>query len=173
MERTQIIILGNIVSFAGALVMVSIGFIKGKKRMLVAQCIQFLVMGMGNLILGGFTGFLSNIVSMLRNLWSFKFKYTWPVKVIVIAIQLILSVKINTLGIIGWLPVIAACAFTWFLDVKSDFGLKLLIVTTQIPWLIYDIYILNISGSVFDILTMITTTTGLIMIYRDNKAKQD
>jgi len=171
MSTTQIVI-GNIVAFSGALIMISIGFIKGKSRILIVQCVQFLVMGIGNLILGGFTGFLTNIVSMLRNLYSFKFKYNWPVKLVFIAAQVALAVRVNNLGLIGWLPIIAASAFTWFLDVKSDLGIKILIVTTQVPWLIYDLYIKSYTGSVFDILSIITNTVGIIMILKSKNADE-
>lgn len=171
MNTTQIII-GNIVAFTGALIMISIGFIKGKSRILIVQCVQFFVMGLGNLILGGFTGFLTNMVSMLRNLYTFKFKYTIPVKLIFIAAQVILAVRVNNLGLIGWLPIIAASAFTWFLDVKSGLGIKILIVTTQVPWLIYDLYIKSYTGSVFDVLSIITNTVGIVMILKGTKSHE-
>ena len=118
---------------------------------------------------------MTNIVSMLRNLWTFKFKYNLAVKLVVITVQVALSLKINNMGIIGWLPVLSACTFTWFLDVKSDIGLKILICTTQIPWLIYDLYIFNYTGTVFDILSLISNSIG-IMILRKNailKAKEN
>lgn len=166
MDKTQLIIIGNIIAFIGALFMVFLGFIKDKKKVLILQCVQFLIMGLGNLVLGGLTGLLTNLVSMCRNLWSFKFKYTWPIKIVFILVQAVLALYVNNLGLIGWLPVIAASAFTWFLDIKSDHGLKILIITTQIPWLIYDLFILNFSAATFDILSMVTNTYSLIMILK-------
>ena len=68
MNTTQLFI-GNIVIFIGALFMVAIGLIKSKKNILIAQNFQFLIMGIGNLILGGTSGFISNMVSIARNLF--------------------------------------------------------------------------------------------------------
>ena len=52
----NIIVIGNIVAFIGAILMVLVGFIKTKRNILIAQNIQFLIMGLGNLILGGVSG---------------------------------------------------------------------------------------------------------------------
>ena len=169
MSHTTTLILGNAVALVGSILMICIGFIRGKKKILAAQSVMFAIMALGNLILGGFTGVLTNAISIFRNLWNFKLRYTWPVKVFFILIQAIIALRVNNLGLIGWLPVIAAGAFTWFLDVKSDLELKILIATTQIPWLIYDIYILNISASIFDIMAIITNTISIVTILREQK----
>ena len=116
--KMNTILLGNAVTFIGALLMVGIGFIKTKKNILRVQCIQFAIMGIGNLILGGVTGFISNAVSILRNLICFKRELTLPLKLLFIAIQIIITGSVNRMGFIGWLPVFAACLFTWFLDTK-------------------------------------------------------
>ncbi len=49
------ILIGNIISFAGAIIMVLIGLIKERKKILSAQIAQFALMGLGNLVLGGVT----------------------------------------------------------------------------------------------------------------------
>ena len=125
------ILLGNLISLAGAVLMVVIGFIKRKEKVLAVQCVQFSLMGAGNLVLGGVTGALSNLLSLVRNLICYKTGITLPLKLIFIAAQAGLSLWVNTQGLIGLLPVIAACIFTWFLDVKSDLGMKILLIGTQ------------------------------------------
>ena len=47
------ILLGNIVAFSGCIIMVLIGFVKEKKKILLLQCVQSAFMGTGNLLLGG------------------------------------------------------------------------------------------------------------------------
>ena len=68
------LVIGNIISFAGAIVMVLIGLIKERKKILSAQIAQFSLMGLGNLVLGGPTGFITNMVSIVRNLICFKWE---------------------------------------------------------------------------------------------------
>ena len=64
----NLVIIGNIIAFLGCGLMVLVGFIKEKRRILSVQCIQFTLQGASNLILGGYSGFIANVVSILRNL---------------------------------------------------------------------------------------------------------
>ena len=77
----NLILIGNIVALAGAAVMVASGFIKNRKNVLIAQCGQFAIMGVSNLILGGVTGMISNVVSILRNIICLKREFTIPLKI--------------------------------------------------------------------------------------------
>ena len=61
-------LLGNVLSLIGCSLMVCIGFIRRKERVLACQCVQFGFLAAGNLILGAYSGAISGIVSILRNL---------------------------------------------------------------------------------------------------------
>ncbi len=165
------ILLANIIAFIGSLVMVGIGFIKERKHILLAQCAMFLILGIANLLLGGVTGFIANTVSIGRNLYSLRFDLGLPAKILFIAIQVALSAPFNTLGLIGWLPILAAVVFTFFLSSKDERVLKVVIIFGQLLWAIYDIYIKNYSAFAFDILTMITNAIGIWQIQRMKKLK--
>lgn len=169
----NLILIGNIVCLVGAAVMVAIGFIKNKKNILLAQCAQFAIMGAGNLILGGVTGFVSNMVSILRNLICLKKEFTVPLKIFFIVIQILLSFKVNTMGLIGWFPIIAACIFTWCLDTKSEVVLKAVIIGTELLWCIYDFVLYNFTSLAFDAFTIISTTIGIIMLLRGKSNKAE
>ncbi len=158
--------IGNLVSGIGCLLMVAVGFLRKKSQILAVQCVQFGIMGVGNLILGGTSGFISNIVSILRNLAFVKWKVTTPVKLFFIALQILLSWGSLGGGFICWLPILAAALFTWFLDTESEARLKLIILTTQVLWLIYDLYYRNYVASTFDVLTMISNLIGLRMVWK-------
>ncbi|MCQ2591741.1 MAG: YgjV family protein [Treponema sp.] len=158
------ILLGNIISFIGATIMVAIGLIKTKKKILIAQCFQFAIMGIGNLILGGVTGFVANAVSIARNLLSCKFDLNLPLRLFFIALQIGITAFVNDAGIIGWLPVIAACIFTWCLNTKNEVILKLLIILAQAMWCVYDFSIKNYASLTFDVLTIVTNLVGIVLI---------
>lgn len=162
----RIILIGNIVSFIGAMIMIAIGLIKEKKNILLAQCFQFAIMGIGNLILGGVTGFISNVISIFRNMICFKREFTWPFKVLFCILQVGISAFVNELGLIGWLPIIAAIIFTWSLDTRNEIVLKSVIIITEILWIIFDLTIHNYVTAVFDILTIVSNTAGIILILR-------
>ena len=158
--------IGNAISMIGCLIMVGIGFLKRKNQILIAQCIQCLFMGVGNLVLGGVSGFICNIVTILRNLVFVKFRNTIFLKVFFIVLQFLLSIGTLSAGFISWLPLIAAALFTWCMDTKSAAKLKICILCTQVMWLTYDLYYRNYVASAFDVMTMVSNLIGLYMVCR-------
>lgn len=162
----NILIIGNAVSMVGCLIMVLIGFLKKKSHILVAQSVQCLFMGVGNLVLGGVSGFICNIVTIIRNLVFLKLRNTTALKIFFIALQLVLSLGSLTDGFISWLPLIAAAIFTWCMDTKSAAKLKICILCTQVMWLTYDLYYRNYVASAFDVMTFVSNLIGLYMVCR-------
>ena len=47
------LIIGNVLGLIGALLMVGIGFMHERRHILIWQNVQFLIMGIGSLVLGG------------------------------------------------------------------------------------------------------------------------
>lgn len=164
----NIIILANSISLIGALVMVGIGVIKSKKKILIAQVAQFTIMGIGNLLLGGVTAFFSNLIAASRNIITFKFGLNLPIKIVFIIAQLVMGIMVNDQGLLGWLPIAAAVIFTWFCDLKDDFQFKLMIIGTLCFWLVYDFIMMNYSAFTFDVFSVITNIVG---IYRIKKSR--
>ena len=160
----NLLLIGNAISMVGCLIMVLIGFLKKKNHILIAQCIQCLFMGVGNLVLGGVSGFICNIVTIIRNLVFVKFRNTTFLKIVFIVLQLVLSIGTLSAGFISWLPLIAAALFTWCMDTKSPAKLKICILCTQVMWLAYDLYYRNFVASAFDVMTMISNVIGLYMV---------
>lgn len=163
------VILGNLVSLAGCFLMVAIGFIRKKERILGLQCIQFGIMCTGNLILGAYAGAIAGIVSIARNLVFFKYKGTLKLKLLFIVIQFLLSWNSLQSGWLEWLPLLSTILFTCFLDVKSEVLLKIVLIMAQSFWLVYDLCYQNYTTMTFDFLTMVSTTIGMVMILRDKK----
>jgi len=162
----NLLLIGNAVSMVGCMIMVGIGLLKKKNHILIAQCVQCLFMGMGNLVLGGVSGFICNIVTIIRNLVFVKFQNTTFLKVFFIFLQFVLSIGSLSTGFISWLPLIAAAIFTWCMDTKSAAKLKICILCTQVLWLTYDLHYQNYVASAFDVMTMVSNLIGLYMVCR-------
>lgn len=167
------VLIGNIIALLGCTLMVLVGLIKEKRRILSVQCVQFALQGVANLILGGYGGFIANIVSILRNLAFNKFRVTVWLKLFFIVLQLCLSVSTLSAGLVSWLPLLASVLFTWFLDLKNEVQLKTVIIISQVMWLIYDFVHLNFVSVTFDFFTMISTTVGIFLILRDRKKSNE
>ena len=163
----NIVIIGNIVSFIGSLIMISVGLMKTKRQILIMQNLQFAVMTASNLILGGVTGALSNVVGIVRNIVSSRVCFSTRWKLLFIAIQGILTIVVNKAGLLGWFPFIAAAAFTWFLDTRNERVLKGAIIFGELLWIVYDLSNRNYAGLVFDVITVFSNIAGIILITRD------
>ena len=165
----NILLIGNAISMIGCLIMVGIGFLKKKSHILIAQSVQCVFMGVGNLVLGGISGFICNIVTIIRNIAFLRFRNTAALKIFFIILQFVLSIGTLSAGWTSWLPIIAAALFTWCMDTKSESRLKIVILCTQVMWLTYDLYYLNYVASCFDVMTMISNCIGLYMILKKSK----
>ena len=167
------IIIGNAISFAGAMLMVATGFLKTRKSILLTQCTMFGLMGTANIILGGMTGAVSSLVSIIRNLFCLRGPLTVPFKLFIIMIKLLLSARVNTLGWIGWLPIISACFYTWMIDVKDEIKLKKVLIIAQSMWLIYDLAIQNYVAFTFDIFTILSNMYGIVSLKASHKIRHN
>ena len=168
---TKIQIIANIFSFIGSAMMVAIGAIKSPRKIVLAQSIQVCFMGTANLLLGGISGFIVNAVTFVRNIICCFGKFTKYVKVCFIIAQVALTALFGVTDLILWLPVIANCILTWYLDCGDAIKLKLLISLSVIFWAAYDLYLMNYSAFAFDMLTIASNLISAISIRRNDRTK--
>ena len=155
------ILLGNIASLVGCILMVYVGFIQKKERILAVQCVQFGFFSLANLLLGGISGFISNAVSIVRNLVFAKFQNTFVLKLIFILIQVGLTMGSGVNSFVDWMPILTAVIYTWFLDLKNPVTFKWMIIFCQVLWLIYDSSYNNYVTVAFGIMTIISNGIGI------------
>ena len=161
------LLFGNLVSMLGCVLMVMIGFVRKRERVITLQCFQFGLLGLGNLILGATSGFISGMVSILRNLIFPRVKGGLWLKLVFILVQVVLTVLAGWTGPISLLPLFAGILFTWFIDTKSDVQLKSVIILAQVLWAVYDITYRNFVSFTFDILTIVANVAGIVMLKRE------
>ncbi len=158
---------GNVVSMVGCVLMVAIGFVRKKERVIALQCFQFGFLAAGNLILGAVSGFISGVVSILRNLIFPRVQGGTGMKLAFIAAQLVLTILAGWSGPISMLPLIAGILFTWFIDTKSDIQLKAVIIAAQVLWAFYDFYYRNFVAFSFDVLTILSNLMGIYVLKKN------
>jgi len=163
------LVIANMVAMIGCVLMVAVGFLQKKRQILLVQCVQFGILATGNLLLGAMTGFVSGLVSIARNMVFLKWENTRLMKISFVAVQLVLSLSVGIKDSVDWLPVLSAVLFTWFLDVKSEVRLKLVIIAAQSMWLVYDFVYLNYVTCAFDAMTIMSNAIGIGMIMRAGK----
>lgn len=159
-------ILGNVLSLFGCALMVAIGFVKKKDKVLLYQCVQYSFMGLGNLALGALSGTISNFVGIFRNLAFAKNKGGWGLKLLFILIQVVMTAVCWTAQVIEVLPILATVIFVLFLDTKSDILFKVINIVAMVMWVIYDFSYGNYVAFFFDILTIASCFVAVFSLAR-------
>lgn len=157
------IVIGNIISFIAAIIMVASGYIKSKEKTILWQAVQICFNTLACFILGAYSGAVTNLISVPRNVLAYRNKLGWWWKSAFIVITALLTLLFNQSGWIGWIPILSAVPYTYLMDRLKPVPFKALIVYTCVIWCIYDILVLNYVSAAFDISTMITSC---IAIYR-------
>ena len=165
------IFIGNVVALIASIIMVYTGYIKNKNRIIFVQTIQIILMVISNLILGGLTGAISNIVGCIRNILCYKDKLNKVAKIILIVVAIILSFSFNNLGILGLLPLISTVTYIVLMDIKDVVKFKYLIIFTMILWFVYDLYIKSYTSACFDFMTLVVSVISIVQI-KNNKVKK-
>lgn len=163
------LIIGNFIGFLGSCFMILGANIKDKTKSLMVQSIQLITLAISNLILGSISGFIINIVSIIRNILSFFGKLSNVMIGIIMIIMILFTVKFNTLGFIGYLPLVNNIVFIIFMNTKDDVKFKLLTIFYISLWLIHDLYIKAFSTSIFDVITIVSCIVAIIRIKGDLK----
>lgn len=163
------ILIGNLISFMGCSLMVLIGFIKNKDKILLAQCGQFSIMSVGNLVLGSISGSISGVIAVIRIIVFKHVRVTVWLKLGFIALQFVLTAMTGAETLVQWIPPLSMVLYTWFLDTDSAIVFKLANVSGVIMWVFHDWYFKNYVSCAFNVFTIVSTFVGIWLILRDRK----
>lgn len=163
------IFIANIIALIGSLLLVFTGSSKEKSKIIIIQTIQIILFIISNILLGGITGAIINILCIIRNVLYYKNLLKTNAKAILIILSLIFTIPFNNLGFIGLLPLISNITYILFMHLKNVVHFKLLIAFNTFTWLIYDFYIKSYTSTVFDFLTIVATFISIYQIKHANK----
>lgn len=158
------IIIGNIIALIASILMVYSGMLKQKKKILHFQTVQIGLSVISNIVLGGITGAIINVLSLIRNILCYKDKLGLKEKIVITILATILTLKFNNLGYIGLLPLISTVSYVWLMNIKDVKKFKWLIVFTMLMWLIYDVVIKSYTSAIFDFMNIVANIVTLFQI---------
>lgn len=165
------LILGNIVALIASILMVISGSLKDRKKIIYVQTLQIIAFTISDLILGGYTGAIINVISLIRNNLSYVDKLTTMPKIILITLSIVLSICFNNLGLVGMLPVISMVSFTLLMNIKDVIKFKLLIIFTMILWFTFDLCIRSYTSAIFDFFSIIANIFTAYQLYVKEKQR--
>ena len=164
------IFIANIIDLIASMVQIYSGTVKDKGKILLLQIFKLVIQSVSMIILGAIPGAISNVLSCIRNYLCYKNIFTWPIKIILILLSLILTVMFNNQGILGYLPFAVCTVYVLFMDIKDPFKFKLLVTLTFIPWIFYFLIIQSYTGAFFAAATVVTNLGTLLKMKQTTQA---
>lgn len=167
-----VIVIANIIDFAAAMVQIASGVVKEKNKILFFQTLQISMQTVSMCLLQAYTGAVSNLISVVRNVLAVKEKLYFPVKLVLIAAQLALTIIFGDGTIVAWLPFIVCTVYILLMDLKDPIAFKILVTATFVPWVIYYFVYRSYTGAFFAAATIIANIVSLRRMILDRKAEK-
>ena len=165
------LILGNICSLIAMGTDAVSSWAKSARKMLLFQCLSQGIYAVGSVILKGYSAAVQNVISLARNLSATRKRSLPVVEWILIALGVGLGLYFNNRSWIGLLPVVAnleySLAVLFFKD--NEQLLKIAFFIDVLLFCIFNTVILNIVGTVSNIVVMIMTLVAIIRNAKQNK----
>ena len=155
--------MGQLLGFVYALFLIISNFGKTTKHILFMQTIAFFFKTLHYYLLGGISGFLTSLISMIRNLIFYKINESKLWTTLFILIYLIIGI-ITLKDIYTLLPVLATITYTIVINYNNPKYLRYGIFITSLTWLIYNIYIISYSGIIIQIVMIISNIIAIIKL---------
>lgn len=178
--------MGNSLIFLGCLLMVYVGLVKKKDRVIYLQCVQFGLMGIGSVMLGSPSAGISNAVGIARNVVFAKTgSKKWAnllFTLVIVVTTLFFMPSAEDLRALQWLPTTVEVWLVWWLPVaafilltvgmefKSVVTFKIFLIVSQIAWMIHD-YLLGSWALPFDVAMILATLWSVFSLRRAAKRK--
>ena len=165
------IVIGNIIALIASILMVYSGYIKQKKKILYTQTIQLCFSSLSNIILGGITGGIIDLLGCVRNILCYKGKLNKVSKIILIILSTSLTLIFNNMGVLGLLPLISTITYILLMTINDVIKFKYLLIFTAFLWLVYSMCIQSYVGAAFNVMNIAANVSSIIQIKKHNKSE--
>ena len=147
----RIIIANIITAFADGFLLLG-STRKSKNETLICQIMFMLLLCVANILLVAYSAALVNLVGIFRNVIVINEKNTYSVNIFILALSTGLGLYFNSNALLGYLPIIISFIETFFVLKKgmTTRDIKLLYVFIGLCWAIFNIFVRNYVGSIFN-----------------------
>lgn len=162
------LIIGNILSFISILFLI-VSVLKNKKQEIVFyQIFDCLFDALANFILGGLSGAVVILGSLLRNILVYTNKINNVIIWLIMAMMVVCGLWVNQHGWIGILPIVANLSYTLWLCYGGQRAksVKIVLAVNMLIWAVYDFTILAIPAVISDGVILAVTLYGLYRSYK-------
>lgn len=158
------IIIGNIISLIGGFFLILSMWVNDEKEAYKHQFINAFILMISSVFFLSWTGVVTMAIAATRNAMVYKDKLTFKWVVVFIVVSVILGLMVNTLGIIGLLPIIAIVQLSlsnYYL--KTIKAIKISFIINSGIYVVYFLMIYDFSSAVIE---GVTTLIGLVALLR-------
>ena len=162
------LIIGNIFSLLSA-ICIGVSAIKQSKKDFMYWQVGDTIFGIFcNLVLFAYAALVISIVSLIRNVLSYKNKLTKNITYILLFLSVAIGLYANNLGVIGWLPIIASGSYTICIYItKNEQQMRWALVVNMLLWFIHSLYIQAYPSAICNIVLCFWT---LFQIFKYRKS---
>ena len=164
------IIIGNIISFFASIVLVLSCVVNDKRQAYKYQSIEALILAVSSAFFLSWTGILTMLIAAARNYLVMNERLSSRLAILFIIITIILCPIINTMGLIGLLPMIGIVQLTicnYYL--KEIKWIKVAFIVNLLIYAVYFIGIYDLVSCATQIITAIIGFISLIRLIRNEK----
>lgn len=155
--------MGQLLGIIYALFLILSNFGKNTRQILLLQTFSFFFKAFHYYLLGGVSGFLTSVISMIRNLIFYKVKESKIWTILFILIYLIIGI-ITYKNFYTLLPVLATIGYTFIINYNNPKYLRLGMLLTSSTWLIYNIYINSYSGIIIQVFMLVSGIASILTL---------
>jgi len=166
------LILGNAIALFAASFSIILGIIKNRKKIIYIQILQSFTYAISNIILGGISGAIADLIGVIRNILCYKEKLTKVAILSLIILSTLLTLVFNNLSFIGFLPLFSTIIYTSFMNEKNPLKFKLLFLINSILWFFYSLVIKNYPSAIFNLFAIIASAITAYQIYKKQNKQQ-
>lgn len=147
---------------------------KTARDVLVMQNASQVFYGVGAAVLGGYSGTVQNVMSVIRNFVAIKKVNSKWLEWLILIGGVVLGIVFNTIGFWGWLPIIANAEYTlavfYFKD--NERALKIAFMLAVAMFAVFNGAILSIVGVITNAVVLVVGVYSLIKDAKQRKKEQ-
>ena len=165
MDLALNIIIGNFISLIAGIFIILSMWVNDEKQAYKYQFLNAFILMISSVFFLSWTGVTTMAIAAARNALVYKDKLTFKLTIFFIVISVVLGFLINTMGIVGWLPIIAIVQITlcnYYL--KTIKSIKTGFIVNSAIYIVYFLAILDFSSAVIETITALIGVVALVKL---------
>ena len=158
------IVIGNVISLIAGIFIILSMWVNDEKKAYFYQFLNAFILMISSVFFLSWTGVTTMAIAASRNIMVYKDRLTRNWTIFFIIISIVLGLLVNTMGLVGLLPIIAIVQITlcnYYL--KSIKTIKTGFIINSAIYIVYFLAILDFSSAVIE---SFTAFIGLVSLYR-------